>query len=613
VKKVLKFEAKSKNEAISLAREKWKDSLGDKFNESNISVSLEQEKKGFLGLGTKKKIYKVVYSDTISKSEEDFLDVAVETISVDGSFQIKIIDDGVYLKVSKPQGQGKIVDYSDIKLELDYKEIVEVDLQKIREIVAKGEDEWGIIAPRKPELDREAELTVTISDDKMKAFVSYMPALGGKKLSKEDCRSIIMENGVVFNIDDDKIDKLVNKKAEVESVLIAEGIPPIPGKDASLNYHFENKMDSIGTKREDGSMDFFDLGLITNVNPGDVLVTKNDAEVGTAGKGVTGEEIPPPKAKDIKLPKGKNTEIKDENTLIAKTAGQVVFDERERIQVLPVHEVRGDVDLSTGNIDFIGNVIISGDVTEGFSIKAAGNVEVRGNVSIADIEADGDVIIQHGFIGKNKSKINAKGNVKALFVENAYIKAGKDIIIGDAAMHSQLISGNNIKINEKKGLLVGGVSKARSKIEANVIGSSLATTTKLEAGVDPELKLKIKKTDEEINKAKINLVKAIKAIKILEKYKEQNDGLPEKKVLMLYQLQKTEQQLNSSIENNEELLLELQAKLRVSEHGYIQAKKKIYPGTKMTIGNAQLNIHNEMAGSKFIEQDGDITQLSIGW
>jgi len=33
----------------------------------------------------------------------------------------------------------------------------------------------------------------------------------------------------------------------------------------------------------------------------------------------------------------------------------------------------------------------------------------------------------------------------------------------------------------------------------------------------------------------------------------------------------------------------------------------------MTVGNAQLNIHNEMAGCKFIEQDGEITQLSIGW
>lgn len=613
MRKVLKIEAKNKNEAIQLASEKWEESLGDDFKESNISVTLHQEKKGLLGLRTKKKIYKVVYSDTISKSEEDFLDIAVENISVDGSFQIKIIDDGVYLKVLKPQGEGKIVDYSDIKSELDNKEIVEVDLQMIREIVVKGEDEWGLIAPRKPELDRDAEVIVTISDDKLKAFVSYIPALGGKKLTKEGLKNIIMENGVVFAIDDEKITQIIEQDKQIESVLIAEGIPPITGKDASLTYHFENKMDSIGTKREDGNMDFYDLGLITNVNPGDLLVIKNDSETGTAGKSVTGEEISPPKPKDIKLPKGKNTEIKDENTLIAKTAGQVVLDERDRIQVLSVHEVRGDVDLSTGNIDFIGNVIITGSVTEGFSVKAAGNVEVRGNVSIADIEADGDVIINHGFVGKNKSKIIAKGNVKVRFVENAYIKAGKGITISDATMHSQLISGNNIEVTEKKGLLVGGVAKARSRIEANVIGSLLATTTKLETGADPELKLKIKKTVEEINKAKINMVKAIKAIKILEKYKEQNGGLPEDKALMLYQLQKTEEQLNSSIENNEEILFELQAKLEISEHGYIQAKKKIYPGTKMSIGKAQLNIHNEMSGSKFIEQDGEITQLSIGW
>ena len=32
-------------------------------------------------------------------------------------------------------------------------------------------------------------------------------------------------------------------------------------------------------------------------------------------------------------------------------------------------------------------------------------MEVRGNVEVADIEADGDVITYRGFIGKNKCEI----------------------------------------------------------------------------------------------------------------------------------------------------------------------------------------------------------------
>lgn len=59
-------------------------------------------------------------------------------------------------------------------------------------------------------------------------------------------------------------------------------------------------------------------------------------------------------------------------------------------------------------------------------------------------------------------------------------------------MHSKLFAGENITVNEKKGLLVGGIARAGKKIEANIVGSSLATLTYLEAGVDPELKNKVK-------------------------------------------------------------------------------------------------------------------------
>lgn len=44
--------------------------------------------------------------------------------------------------------------------------------------------------------------------------------------------------------------------------------------------------------------------------------------------------------------------------------------------VRPVLEIRGDVDYSTGNIDFIGDVQIAGDVRENFSVRATGSITV---------------------------------------------------------------------------------------------------------------------------------------------------------------------------------------------------------------------------------------------
>src|SRR5690606_10829431 len=122
--------------------------------------------------------------------------------------------------------------------------------------------------------------------------------------------------------------------------------------EAKNMFQYRKKKESVSKQREDGSIDFFNLGLITNVNAGQVLVTKKEPVPGIPGKTVTGEVIEAPVPKNRELPGGKNVEKRDDNTLVATIAGQVVVD-GNRINVLPVYEVNGDVDLSTGNIEFV--------------------------------------------------------------------------------------------------------------------------------------------------------------------------------------------------------------------------------------------------------------------
>lgn len=549
----------------------------------------------------------------MTRQDEEFLETVIVDIDINGSFKIKVADDGIFLKVSAPKGRGKFVSIVDVNSVIEEKEFVEVDWQMVRQTINNAEDTWQLIAPRKPELDRDAKISIQISKDKLQAFLSYRPALGGKDITEKELREFISAQGISFGIIEDNLKEIINKKKEAESILIAEGLPPTPGKDSSLEFHFKTESSSIGTKREDGSVDFYNLGLINNVRKGDILVSKIPSEPGIPGKAITGEEIPAPLPKEVSLPRGKNTEIKDDEILVAAISGQVVLDENNRVQVLPIYEVNGDVDLSTGNIEFVGNVIVKGDVREGFRIKAEGNVEVRGNVEVADIEADGDVIIYRGFIGKNKCEIKARGDVRVRFVENGVIKAGKSIFISDAAMHSKLFAGENITVNEKKGLLVGGIARAGKKIEANIVGSSLATLTYLEAGVDPELKNKVKKLEDENARLRTNLIKTDKAISILEQLKEKTGSLTEDKLIMYSQLARTKTQLEKDIQDVSGQLREVQSELAMGSKGSIEVRKRVYPGVKITIGNAQLNIQNEQTGCEFIEQDGEITQLSIGW
>ena len=49
-----------------------------------------------------------------------------------------------------------------------------------------------------------------------------------------------------------------------------------------------------------------------------------------------------------------------------------------KISIKPELTISGDLDFRYGNIDFIGKVIVSGDVLQGLNIKAGKGIEVRG-------------------------------------------------------------------------------------------------------------------------------------------------------------------------------------------------------------------------------------------
>lgn len=61
----------------------------------------------------------------------------------------------------------------------------------------------------------------------------------------------------------------------------------------------------------------------------------------------------------------------------------------------------GNVDLSTGNIVFAGDVIVYGDVMDNMIIETLGNIYVSGSVYNATLTATGSIAIQGVAIGSN--------------------------------------------------------------------------------------------------------------------------------------------------------------------------------------------------------------------
>lgn len=127
---------------------------------------------------------------------------------------------------------------------------------------------------------------------------------------------------------------------------------------------------------EHNRVDYSNLDFIHNIEKGRPICRIFPPVEGRPGKTVLGKEIPPNPVKPAAVPKGRNTELsEDGRTLIAASPGHVEFTGRS-FQVKPVMEVPGNVDFSVGNINFLGDVHIHGDVLSGFTVRAMGNIVV---------------------------------------------------------------------------------------------------------------------------------------------------------------------------------------------------------------------------------------------
>jgi len=139
----------------------------------------------------------------------------------------------------------------------------------------------------------------------------------------------------------------------------------------------------------------------------------------------------------------------------AEVNGSIMLN-RTIIEVVNTYVVNGDVDYSTGNIQFNGNVVINGTVPDGFEVKADGDIVVMKIVESARLEAGRDIIIKGGVQGKGKGLVSAGRDVRVGYAQNARMEAEGNIYIDNFAINSYLFTSKCLIMKNKKGAVIGG-------------------------------------------------------------------------------------------------------------------------------------------------------------
>ncbi len=522
----------------------------------------------------------------------------------DGFYQISYENDGVFLSVYPPVGSGRRVDLQTVLDRLARKKIRNFNRDIVQLVVTKAEKTPVKIAGPQEEIRVDVTANITTSPDKMRAYISFNPPENGRMMTLEEVLDQLGKSSVIYGINKTNLETIVKYPVYNEMICVAEGTPPANGQNGKVEFHFDIKRESKPTILEDGRVDFRELNLIQSAEQGQVLCSLTPPVRGTVGKTVCGIDIPALDGKPGVLPKGRNVSAtEDGQALIANISGQINYIDG-KVNIFSTYEVPADVDNSTGNINFIGNVIVRGNVLSGFVVEAGGTVEVVGVAEGAIIKAGGDIILRRGMQGMGKGILVSGGDIIARYIENCNVEAKNDIK-AEAVMHSYIKCGNKLELSGKKGLLVGGNCKVGKEITAKVIGSHLGTVTDIEVGVDPTIRERYKAVKEELIKSETDLKKAEQAITILKKLEMAGALTPEKQE-MLAKSVRTRVYLTNHFSELKEEMAALESKLQQDAYGKIRCYSFIYPGTKVAIGSCMMYVKENLQYCSLYRDGADI-------
>lgn len=355
---------------------------------------------------------------------------------------------------------------------------------RLKDVTPKTSDEEEETSFLEPSMD--ALPLVYVSSDRMYAWVMVFPPTGwGKELDTELLFEALEKKKVSYGVDAEMLDKLPEDYNRYFHLFpIAKGSKAANGDNGYIIDYYLRHVERLPEMDEFGNVDYTSLGSEQNVKKGDLICEAIPPTEGIAGRTVLNQELRCRNGKSVSLPKGKNTEIgEDGNKLLASIDGRVEFSGRY-FSVRPLLEVHGNVDYSTGNINFIGDVLIHGDVCSGFSVRAMGDIKVCGVVESCEIEAGGDLIVVKGIVGNMETIVRSQHNIYSKYLVNSIVHARKNVHT-DSIRYSNVYSDGEVEVCSGRGLIVGGQIRAAQGIEAKIVGSVYESPTSIILGGQP--------------------------------------------------------------------------------------------------------------------------------
>lgn len=427
---------------------------------------------------------------------------------------------------------------------------------------------------------------VSVDPNRTAAFFSFTkPENGGMDISVDRVKAALTEKGVCFGLLEENIALAVEQKRYDENVCAARWLPPENGVDGKIKYYYKTESNIAPVENEHGVVDYKNLGLVRNITAGTTIAVITLPTEGTPGKDVTGREVPQKQGVAAKVNVGVGTSLINNDTeIIASVDGNLEF-KNGTFCVMETLIIPGDVDVSSGNIDFIGSVTVKGNVAEGFRVTSKKDISILGSAMGAEISAAGNINVKMGCIN---STVNCSGDIRLGFCENSKIRCEGSVESG-SYIGGEIFAGKNI-VASGNGNIVGGKYTALNSVDAGVIGSENYTKTEITLGNNAVLSEERSNLCKQIEDMDGKSEQLTKVLVTLNEYAKKSKLSPKHEQMKAEAL-RSRLKLQAETKKAKLRIEEIDRALQLTQDLSVGCRKMIYPGVTIRINSCILQVN----------------------
>ncbi len=450
----------------------------------------------------------------------------------------------------------------------------------------------------------EQKPLVRISYDEMEAYMMLPEPAPDQSYDIRMLHQALSEKGVNAGIDEKRLSAMISNKLYNGEVLVAQGTPAVDGIDGYYDYNFDINFDRKPKVLPDGSVDYWSVHSIEAVVAGQVIAIYHPAVEGKDGVNVKGKVLTAHRGREQMPIKGKGFSRMNDNLTYTATIDGKIEMQNDRIVILPVHEVYGNAELSAGNIDFRGDVVIHGNVESGVVIRATGTITVDGVVEACVLEAGKDIILRGGMLGGNKASVKTKGNITARFFEFTNIECEGDIQ-ADVLMDCNVACQGQIILDSAKGNIIGGRVHAIRGIVVTTLGNDAEKRTEIFVGAGIEVHSRLRVLEKKVAATREELDKIEDALQQFARIEEESGVSyatdPRRTALLRTKIKDT-----ALLASDEEEARKLRILAEGSRGACVSVLRDVFPGVVVNIDELKLTLRNAAKGVEFFKMPDKI-------